>query len=69
MNKNVIYIIVGIILSVLISVFVVCFVSWKWSFEQMSFDERLFIVLLFIICVGLTVFLICINEDVKKGKL
>lgn len=69
MNKNVIYAIIGIILSILLSIFVVCFVNWKWNFEQMNFDERLFIVLLSICGIGLTFVLISINEDVKRGKL
>ncbi len=68
MNKNVIYFIIGIILSVLLSIFLVCFVNWKWNFEQMSFDERLFIVLLSICGIGLTFVLISIYEDVKRGK-
>lgn len=69
MNKNIIYAIIGIVLSILLSIFVVCFVNWKWNFEQMNFDERLFIVLLSICGIGLTFVLISINEDVKRGKL
>ena len=69
MNKNVIYAIIGIILSILLSIFVVCFVNWKWNFEQMNFDERLFIVLLSICGIGLTFVIISINEDIKRSKL
>lgn len=69
MNKNAIYAIIGIILSILLSIFVVCFVNWKWNFEQMNFDERLFIVLLSICGIGLTFVLISINEDIKRSKL
>lgn len=66
MNKNVIYSIIGIILSVLLSIFLVCFVNWKWNFEQMSSGERLFIVFSSIICIGITFVLIGINEDFKN---
>lgn len=69
MNKNIIYAIIGIVLSILLSLFVVCFVNWKWNFEQMNFDERLFIVLLSICGIGLTFVLISINEDIKRSKL
>ena len=69
MNKNAIYAIIGIILSILLSIFVVCFVNWKWNFEQMNFDERLFIVLLSICGIGLTFVIISINEDIKRSKL
>ena len=69
MNKNIIYAIIGIVLSILLSIFVVCFVNWKWNFEQMNFDERLFIVLLSICGIGLTFVLISINEDIKRSKL
>lgn len=69
MNKSVIFFIIGIILSVLLSIFLVCFVNWEWNFEQMSFDERLFIVLLSICGIGLTFVLISIYEDVKRDKL
>lgn len=69
MNKNIIYAIIGIVLSILLSIFVVCFVNWKWNFEQMNFDERLFIVLLSICGIGLTFILISINEDIKRSKL
>lgn len=69
MNKNIIYAIIGIVLSILLSIFVVCFVNWKYNFEQMNFDERLFIVLLSICGIGLTFVLISINEDIKRNKL
>lgn len=68
MNKNIIYAIIGIVLSILLSIFVVCFVNWKWNFEQMNFDERLFIVLLSICGIGLTFVLISINEDIKRNE-
>lgn len=68
MNKNIIYAIISIVLSILLSIFVVCFVNWKWNFEQMNFDERLFIVLLSICGIGLTFVLISINEDIKRNE-
>lgn len=45
MNKNIIYFIVGCILSAALCIFVVCFVTWKWSFSQMEVGERLGIIM------------------------